>query len=255
MSNAQNARPKIGVPWRTATEEAAGKRTKLDFYLRAVAAAGGEPVEISLQAAEKFSREKIEEVARSLHGFVLTGSPADIDPAWYHGARHAGTAPPDPQREQTDFAILDVAFAECKPVLAICYGCQSLNVWRGGNLLQHIPAEVPGALRHSQPGDYNIFHPVSIEPDSLLAKLAGSASAKVNTSHHQSVLRAGRDLRIVARAPDGVVEAIEYTGQDHWVLGVQWHPEVMTDDPLAQSLFAELVNVARRAMPVALLKR
>jgi putative glutamine amidotransferase len=224
-----------------------------------VAAAGGEPVEISLQSAEGFRREKVEEIASALDGFVLTGSPADVDTSWYHAPRHPHTADPDPQREQTDFAILDIAFAERKPVLAICFGCQSLNVYRGGNLFQHIPDEMPSALVHSKPGDYNVFHPVAIEAGSQLALLArsgalqGGASleAHVNTSHHQSVLRAGRDLRIVARAPDGVVEAIEYTGDDNWVLGVQWHPEVMVDDPLAQALFRELVVAAKRHFALA----
>jgi len=256
MSRAHNAKPRIGVPWRTAAEEKEGRRAKLDFYLQAIAAAGGEPVEISLQSAGGFSREKAEELARALDGFVLTGSPADVNPEWYHGARHAETAPADAQREQTDFAILDVAFNESKPVLAICYGCQSLNVWRGGNLFQHIPAEIPNPLQHSKPGDYNIFHAVAIEPDSGLARIAeqagaASAEATVNTSHHQSVLRAGRDLRIVARAPDGVVEALEYTGADNWVLGVQWHPEVMAEDPLAQALFGELIAACRAEKSVA----
>jgi putative glutamine amidotransferase len=247
-----SSKPRIGVPWRTASEEGAGKRVKYDFYLRAVAAAGGEPVEISLQPAA-FERERVEEAARTLDGFVMPGSPADVNPEWYHGRRHAQTAPPDPQREQTDFAIYDVAFAGHKPVLAICYGCQSLNVWLGGNLFQHIPEEIPNALVHSKPGDYNVFHPVTIEPDSRLARIAecsGGFKARVNTSHHQSVLRAGRGLRIVARATDGVVEAIEYTGDAHWLLGVQWHPEVMVDDALAQALFRELVVAASKSLAV-----
>jgi putative glutamine amidotransferase len=247
MSN-EAKRPRIGVPWRTVMEEAAKKREKLESYLRAVEAAGGEPVEISLQSPERFSPSLAEQQAHAVDGILLPGSPADVNPAWYHAEPHEETAHPDPQREQTDFALLDVAFRDRKPVLGICYGCQSLNVYLGGTLIQHIPAQISGALEHRRPETYDVFHPIAIESGSLLERLAGAASATVNTSHHQAVDRPGRELRVTARAPDGVAEAIEYTGAGHWVVGVQWHPEVMLNDALAQALFREFVAAARRRL-------
>jgi putative glutamine amidotransferase len=241
---AEQRKPRVGVPWRTLQEEREGRRAKLDFYLAAIRAAGGEPVEVSLENP----REKTETLAETFDAIVLTGSPADVDPVWYHAPRHGKTAEPDARREQTDFALLDAAFRAAKPVLAICYGVQLLNVYLGGNLIQHIPSEIDGALEHEKDGQRDRFHEIRIEENSRLAALAGGTQATVNTSHHQSILRAGRGLRVVAHAPDGVVEAVEYQSDDaqHWVIGVQWHPERMAGDALAEKLFAELVAFARR---------
>jgi putative glutamine amidotransferase len=243
---AEQHQPRVGVPWRTLQEEREGRRAKLDYYLAAIRAAGGEPVEISLENP----REKTEALAEALEAIVLSGSPADVDPGWYHAPRHPRTAAADASREQTDFALLDAAFRTAKPVLAICYGVQLLNVYLGGTLVQHIPAEVDAALEHEKDGPRDRYHEIAIQPDSRLASLAGRTQAIVNTSHHQSILRAGRGLRVVAHAPDGVVEAVELHSKgeerQHWVIGVQWHPERMAGDALAGQLFAELVAFARR---------
>ncbi|HWQ03522.1 MAG TPA: gamma-glutamyl-gamma-aminobutyrate hydrolase family protein, partial [Candidatus Nitrosotenuis sp.] len=209
-------------------------------------AAGGEPMEVSLRS----TREETEALAESLDAIVLSGSPADVDSSWYHAPRHVRTAAADWSREQTDFALLDAAFRAQKPVLAICYGVQLLNVYLGGNLVQHIPEEIDGALEHEKDGQRDRYHPIRIEEESRLAQLAGGTEVTVNTSHHQSILRTGRGLRIVARAPDGVIEAVELRGEgeerQHWVTGVQWHPERMSGDPLAERLFAELLAAVRQ---------
>jgi putative glutamine amidotransferase len=245
------SRPLVGVPWCNAEEEAAGNRRRLDEYLKAVEAAGGHPEPISLQTKDGFSREKIEAYAQMLDAVLLPGSPRDIEPMWYNAERHPRTHPSDPQREQTDFALLDIAFSMRKPVLAICYGVQSLNVFLGGNLVQDISEEVPDALDHVQHGKEQRFHAVHIEDRSILARLAGSFSATVNTSHHQAVGRPARGLRATASAPDRVIEAVELadaapgSGPPHWVLGVQWHPERLTD-PLSLAIFKEFVAAARR---------
>ncbi|MBI3484558.1 MAG: gamma-glutamyl-gamma-aminobutyrate hydrolase family protein, partial [Acidobacteria bacterium] len=164
----------------------------------------------------------------------------------------------DRSREQTDFALLECAFAAGKPVLAICYGVQSLNVYLGGSLVQDIASEKQNPMTHAWEGRASgapePHHDVAIEPGSRLAQLAGASRARVNSSHHQSLDRLGRDLRVVARAPDGVIEAVELSADgaaphatgSPWVLGVQWHPERMTSDALAQSLFHELVAAAKR---------
>ncbi|HEX9759544.1 MAG TPA: gamma-glutamyl-gamma-aminobutyrate hydrolase family protein [Candidatus Acidoferrales bacterium] len=239
------ARPKIGIPFRSTADEQAGRRD--DRSIRAIEEAGGEAVVLSLATPQK----QLAEIAAQLDAFVLPGSPADVDPAWYHTARHPQCHDADPAREQADFTILDVALTAGKPVLGICYGMQSLNVYLGGNLHQDIPTELETSIQHHwsdrAAGAPEPFHLIALEPGSLVARLAGGAEARVNSSHHQSVRRVGRDLRIAATAPDGVIEAIERTGEGAWIAGVEWHPERMTGPEasgLGDDLFRALVNAA-----------
>ena len=131
-----DSKPRVGVPYRTTAEEAVNKRDRYDFYLQAIHQAGGNPVEVSLN----LSPANLEKLAASLDAVALPGSPSDVDPARYAAACLAATADADPQRERTDCALLDHAFAHHKPVLAICYGTQLLNVFLGGSLVQDIPA-------------------------------------------------------------------------------------------------------------------
>jgi putative glutamine amidotransferase len=248
MAQQVHSRPRVGVPWRTAAEEAANQRAKIDKYLHAVEASGGEAVLLSLVLeAEALKRE-----AENLDAILLTGSPADVDPAHYRAKRHPATDKADAARERTDFTLLEHALATGKPLLAICYGIQSLNVFLGGTLVQDIPSELGTKVCHSPEEDElpgggdapDAMHQASFERGRVF-NLSGRAQAEVNSWHHQSVLEPGRGLRITARAPDGVVEAVEWTEDSNWVVGVQWHPERMPADPLAQALFRELVAAAR----------
>ena len=244
------ARIRVGVPWRTASEEAANLRAIMDTYLRSVERAGGEPVLLSLRAAS----DEIKRQAENLDAFVLTGSPADIDPQHFHAKRHPATAEADAARERADFILLEHALHAGKPVLAICYGIQSLNVFLGGGLIQDIPTELGSTVCHSNdedevpglPEPADAVHGAQLEAGRIL-DLSGASQVVINSSHHQSVLDAGRDLRITAHAPDGVVEAVEWTGDANWVVGVQWHPERMPEDALAQALFRDLTSAARQA--------
>jgi putative glutamine amidotransferase len=243
-------RPRVGVPWRTAVEEAANRRSKIDKYLRAVEVAGGEAVLLSLTETPAELKRR----AQSLDAFVLSGSPADLDPAHFRAKRHAATADADAARERTDFTLLEHALAAGKPLLAICYGIQSLNVFLGGSLVQDIPTELGTTICHSPDEDEfpngdetpEPFHGAQLDPGRVLS-LSVTSQAQVNSSHHQSVLEPGRGLRITGRAPDGVVEAVEWTGDDNWLVGVQWHPERMPEDALAQALFRDLLSAARQA--------
>jgi putative glutamine amidotransferase len=250
MSSQPLARPRVGVPWRMAAEEAANSRTKIDNYLRSVERAGGEAVLLSLTV----SSEELKRRAEDLDAFVLSGSPADIDPAHFRASRHPATADADAARERADFTLLEHALSSNKPVLAICYGIQSLNVFLGGSLIQDIPSELGNSICHSPEEDElpngeeapDAFHAARFDPGRVL-NLSGAPAAAVNSWHHQSVLDLGRDLRITSRAPDGVIEAVEWTGDSNWVVGVQWHPERMPNDPLAQALFRDLVAAAHAA--------
>jgi putative glutamine amidotransferase len=236
---------RVGVPWRSLREERENKRPAYDMYLECLRVAGAEPVEVSLAAAGA-----LQALAPTLDAVLLPGSSNDVDPQWYHTARHDKCGEPDAYREQADFALLDHAWSQRKPVLAICYGLQSLNVWRGGDLIQDIGSHVETPLTHEwrdrAAGNPEPHHPIQIVTDSELGKLAQPAGeVSVNSSHHQSVKRAGRDLKVTAHAPDGVVEALEHVADGRWVMAVQWHPERAPSDPLTVALFSGLVGAAR----------
>jgi putative glutamine amidotransferase len=249
--------PRVGIPWRTTQEERANKRDKLDYYFRAVRAAGADSTEVSLEQSPAQLARQLE----SLDAFVLPGSPADVDPSRYGASRHPKTNTVDANRDKTDTAILEHAFGSAKPVLAICYGCQNLNVSLGGTLYQDIPSQLHTAIVHSrdglQAGAPDPLHGARIEPGGELGQLAAAAGltqrdggfdAQVNSSHHQSIRELGHGLRVAAVAPDGVIEAIEHEPHKHWVVGVQWHPERMKDDPLSEALFRALVQATRAAV-------
>src|SRR5215471_8309097 len=140
------SKPRVGIPWRTSEEERQGNVEKLNNYFAAVRRAGGEPVHVSLSLPD----EELKERAASLDGFVLPGSPADVDPVRYHELRHPKTKTVDANRDRTDSALLQHALAAHKPVLAICYGCQILNVHQGGSLVQDIPQVKPGGDAHGK---------------------------------------------------------------------------------------------------------
>ncbi|PYU24013.1 MAG: hypothetical protein DMG30_09790 [Acidobacteria bacterium] len=237
----KNHRPRIGVPWRTAVEEMQRSRGAYERYLRTVRAAGGEPVEISLS----LTPAALKRMAESLDGVILPGSPADVEPRRFGSLGHPQSAHPDKRREHTDDGLLHHALARGKPVLAICYGAQLLNVHLHGTLVQDIPSELPNPMDHDGGARRTeSLHRIRIQSGQL-AKLAGGSSARVNSSHHQSVCKPGRGLRVAARAPDGVIEALEWTGGPGWAFGVQWHPERMPDDPFAAALFRKLVREAQ----------
>src|SRR5215469_10236976 len=250
------SRPRVGIPWRTTQEEDRNVTNKLRHYFEAVKKADGEPVPLSLKLSPVELAAKIAE----LDAFVLPGGPVDVDPALYHIPRHNKTHEADKNRETTDFAIVEHVFAAGKPVLAICYGCQSLNVCLGGSLFQDIPSQLRTPIVHSRDGlpseAPDPLHAAHIEQGGEIAQLAAAAGLErvrggfavtINSSHHQSVRDLGHGLRMAAVAPDGVIEAIEHEPHKHWVIGVQWHPERMPGHPLSESLFRSLIQATRAA--------
>jgi putative glutamine amidotransferase len=250
MNMQDHLRPRVGVPWHSAKKEAANHRAQGDNYLCAVKRAGGDPVLVSLASTSGELKRQAEE----LDAFLLPGSAADVDPAHFHEKRHPATADADAARERTDFTLIEYALATRTPVLAICYGAQSLNVFLGGSLIQDLPSELGSKICHTsrieqtagQVRRSDSIHGAQIEAGRVLA-LSGAPETKVNSSHHQAILEPGHGLRITARAPDGVVEAVEWTGDSNWVVGVQWHPERMPEDALAEALFRNLLSAASQA--------
>ncbi len=208
--------------------------------------AGGEPVRIPLDR----SPAEIATLIEGCDAVLLPGSKADIDPTKYDAPRDARTAPADPARDTIDGLLLRDAYNLRKPILGICYGLQILNVFRGGTLLQHIESTV----NHEAGKEVPIAHTVEVDAGSRLSQIVVSpakgkhASVAVNSSHHQSAEEIGDGLRVVARCPDDrIIEALEGTSPDHFVLAVQWHPErSVEDDEGSRAIFRALVDAARR---------
>lgn len=178
-------------------------------------------------------------VLDSVSGLVLTGG-EDVDPARYGEQRHEKVRTVNSARDATEAALIEEARARGTPVLAICRGIQILNVALGGTLVQDIPSECRTDIDHDDEGARSSrTHEVSIEPGSLIAKAVGTERVSVNSFHHQSVKRVADGMKVTARSPDGVIEGIESTEDDWWVMAVQWHPEEMTDsaEPWDRGLF------------------
>jgi len=151
---------------------------------------------------------------------------------------------PTPLKDETDLLVLKEAEARRLPLLAICFGMQVWNVYRGGSLIQDIASEVPKAHKHEQgaPRDRR-SHRLRIQPESLLASLAGEDAALVNSHHHQALEQIGEGLQASAWSSDGLVEAVEDTREGRWALGVQWHPEIGWEgDRLSSNIFRAFLD-------------
>src|SRR5262249_45788782 len=189
----------------------------------------------------------IDSVIEHLDAVCLSGAGNDVDPLRYGREPKPLLGPVVPRRDETDALLLAAAEERNLPILAICFGIQSLNVCRGGTLVQDIGTEITNLVKHMQ-GD--VFdrrsHSITVTENSLLADLAGSTKALVNSHHHQAIDTVGRDLEPVAWASDGVVEAVIDTRPDRFVLGVQWHPEVgWRGDTLSEAIFNRFMPEAR----------
>jgi putative glutamine amidotransferase len=265
--------PRIAIPVPHSGDPEYADRA-LPQYERAVTMAGGEPIRVPLDQAPA----EVMTIIEHCDGVLLPGSKADVDPAKFNAARSPQTAAADPRRDTVDELLLQDAYNMRKPVLGICYGLQSLNVYRSGSLIQHIPAFLSLNLQtvdHEAGRKVKVAHKVEVEPQSVLAEIIqGSLPASsppsrgedsthqkpadspggtqavvipVNSSHHQSADVIGDGLRVVARcAEDGIVEALEGTSPHHFVMAVQWHPErSVDDDEPSRAIFRALVEAAK----------
>jgi putative glutamine amidotransferase len=203
--------PRIGI---TFAAVGSTKPEKEALYAESVRRAGGEPV-----ALRPGDEARIPALLRECAGFVFSGGD-DVAPEYYGEAPHPALGPVDPARDRLEVLLARAAAAEDRPVLGICKGLQVLNVALGGALVQDIPSQVSGAGAHGG----MTRHAVTVEPGTLLSRVVGEGTYEVNSSHHQAASRLGRGLRIAARSPDGVTEALERPGA-RFLLAVQWHPE------------------------------
>lgn len=239
MSRTQPSPPKIALPVPHSGDPAYADRA-LPQYEHAIEMAGGEPVRIPLDLTPAEVMKRIERC----EAVLLPGSRADVDPAKYDAPRHPKTADADARRDTVDELLLQDAYNMRKPIFGICYGLQILNVYRSGTLVQHVES----SINHEAGKKVAVAHTVNVEPNSALSEiLRRTENVPVNSSHHQAADRPGDGLRIVARCPaDQVIEALEGTSPEHFVLAVQWHPErSVDDDEPSRALFQAFINATR----------
>jgi putative glutamine amidotransferase len=209
-------------------------------YAQAVADAGGVPVLIPPMA-------DMEALAHVIHGWLIPGGD-DIDAGRFGEENHPKVSLADPARFEGEKRLWDNISTDL-PILGICYGCQFLNVARGGTLIQHLP-DVVGHEDHTG----GTLQEYQVQPGSKLESVVGTDTVSGKSYHHQAVKAPGENLRVVSKNEDGTVEAIEATDRP-WVIGVQWHPERTLQDSATRRIFENFVvaasRFAERKQPVA----
>lgn len=242
MINTASGRPVVGI---TLDSEAPGGYSAMPWYAvrenycAAVARAGGLPVALPHEP------DLADAYLDGIDALVITGGAFDVDPAMFGAVERHATVTTKDRRTRFEAAVTRGALARDLPVFGICGGQQLLHVLLGGRLIQHIPDAVPDALAHEQPTPRTEpGHDVRVAPGTLLHDIVGRDTVPVNSAHHQAAEDGPVDgLVISARAPDGVVEAIEAPAY-RFCLGVQWHPEYAIS-PADTALFDALVAAAR----------
>lgn len=248
---------RIAIPEPT-TSDAAYNARSLPLYLSALQSAGAMPIVIPLHERQ----DRVARLLASAQGILLPGSGFDVDPERYGEDRRPECGPNDAGRTAVDELLLQDAFNLQKPILAVCHGMQTLNVWRNGSLIQDLDTAIKTPVNHRPGRDVVNAHAIRISANSRLAGMAitegGIANdpqqeikTQCNSSHHQAIARIGDQLRVTAFSPeDGVVEAVELDSPDHFVLGVQWHPErTYAASRVSRAIFAEFVRAAEQWKP------
>jgi len=230
----------VAIPELTGSDPGYNQRL-LPAYLVALRSAGATPIIVPLHEGQ----DRIARLLSRVQGILLPGSRFDVDPQRYGEDPIPECSEADPARTAVDELLLQDAFSLHKPILAICGGTQSLNVWLNGSLVQ----DLKSAVDHRPGRDIVQAHPVRIAQGSKLAGLVPlgyPAEPEVNSSHHQAIKVPGDGLVVSAvSSADGVLEAVELDSREHFVLGVQWHPErTYTQNAFSRAIFAAFVQAA-----------
>lgn len=248
-------KPRIAIPTPTSAD-VAYNRLNWEAYADAILFSGGEPVRCELD----LSRRETLALIDGCKGVVLPGSPADVSPEKYGQTRQEVSASADVPREVLDEILLEAVELSGKPMLAICYGMQILNVNRGGTLIQDVTV-LP--VNHAAGRGVAVAHTAAFHTDALIAEMVDVSEARaagaerrvpVNSSHHQAVGIVGTGLKVSARCPqDGVVEAIELVEPGgRFLVGVQWHPErTLETSSTSRSIFARFIHEASSWRPTS----
>jgi putative glutamine amidotransferase len=235
----QLTRPRVGI---NADFVPAGKTTSAHARLHAgyfdnILTAGGLPIILPPLGQEK----ELDVLLDMLDGVVLSGG-LDLDPRRWGQLPHAAVQPMAPRREDSDRILAQRIIARKLPLLAIGVGMQMLNLLFNGTTFLHLPEDMPRAMPHRDPTGAPHRHAILIEPGTRLEEIYGPGEIRVNSHHHQAVRQVGAGLRLGARAPDGVIEAIETVDPGWFCIGVQWHPESETASALDMQLFEAFIQ-------------
>jgi putative glutamine amidotransferase len=231
----------IAIPEPTGSDAAYNARS-LPQYIAAIESEGASAIVVPLNEEQ----ERVARLLAGVQGILLPGSGFDVDPERYGEARIPECGPADPARTAVDELLLQDAFNLRKPILAICHGAQTLNVWLNGSLIQDLKT----AVNHRPGREVVEAHPVRVAQGSRLSEVLQAGAqleVQVNSSHHQAIRKPGDKLLVSAVSPeDGVIEAVELDAADHFVLAVQWHPErTYGQSAASRAIFAAFVKAAR----------
>lgn len=225
-------KPLIGI---TCAQDVREKNFILrEYYVHVIESCGGIPIILPPVEADNIAKH-IEVIA----GLILSGG-VDVDPAYFGGEPLPGCGEISPEMDHYEIELVKIYLQTSKPLLAICRGLQVLNIACGGLIYQDIycELEVP-LLKHSQLAPkWHATHSVNLQTNSILYNIFGKSMLRVNSFHHQAVSIAAQDFEVVARSPDGIIEAIEHKYHP-FAIGVQWHPECMAEKYEEQMHFFE----------------
>ena len=237
-------RPLVGIATDYLTPKNAAPFAKLAAgYVDSILNAGGLPLVIPPLRKENYA--ELDTYLKMVSGVILTGG-QDLDPRKFGMQTTAAVQPMAARREDSDRYLLTKIAERKMPVLGIGVGMQLINVFAGGTLFLHLPAENPKAMPHTDPSGGPHRHMVNIEENTFLEEIYGCGEQRVNSTHHQAVNQLGKRLRVAAKAPDGVIEAVETTDPNWFCVGLQWHPECDTASALDKQIFECFVQAAAR---------
>ena len=250
MSQAPASLPVIGITADSSECEQTGSKTNREGlyslasrYCDVIENAGGLPIIIP----HSRSRTQIHRLLNRVDGLLISGGGFDIDPAYYGEQPIAELGKINSQRTFTELQSIAYGLGRDLPMLGICGGAQAINVALGGSLYQDIATQLPAAQKHQQEERSDSYgHVVEVARGTLLYKICRRQRLKVNTTHHQAIRKLGKGLAINATAPDGLIEGIE-SKQHSFVLGLQWHPEVLARrEAVQREIFSSFVLACRR---------
>jgi putative glutamine amidotransferase len=210
-------------------------------YCDAIVTAGGLPLILPLLG----KGPELDALLERCDGIVLSGG-ADVDPRRWGLTSHPAVQPMAERREENDKAIVRRVIEHQLPVLGIGLGMQQLNLAMGGTLYLHLPEDLPRAMPHRDPSGGTHRHLVLLEPGTRMEEIYGGVEVRVNSGHHMAVRQPAKGLRVGAKSPDGVIEAIEAVDANWFCVGVQWHPESETASALDMQLFECFVQACLR---------
>ena len=210
-------------------------------YVDSIVRAKGIPTIIPIIEDEEIIKKMLE----SVDGIIMTGG-VDVHPFRFNEEPIEKIGTISAERDDFDFTVMKYAAEMNKPILGICRGIQVINVYFGGTLIQDIPSQRSSNILHSQTAEYHVAtHKIQIVKDSIIYDMLGENS-EVNSFHHQAIDKLAKDFKVTATAKDGIVETIEYKKKDSFILGIQWHPELMSAKNVKmQNIFDMFVEVCK----------